>query len=713
MHFSHSTVLLATVCAGIATANQAPSNSIVPWTPPKTTIAAPFVKQVAFLHAHGFGDPRGGVYRHAEILVENLNNGGKPASQCGWVLPNGKFVAWNGLVYQPIRVGQLADLAQDVKTTVSNLRLHADSQGAENQLEPMVEEKCALLLLLNRSHDAESIFKELHFNPNLLGYFLSSDYLISRHNRAIAAHMRGDDTLSFSDATYLLKERPAFEQLYSNLTVRNRNRRDPNYTPQSPFFSFLDDTEVLAKDEARRLAQKPKPTFDLNAVLKLSPDQKAPVQVDYMDEIAAPEYLESGQAVMGYDPIVFNMQLSEQPLISALLDCMDHDDRLTRSVIASPATPERPKLLTVASVARDLLISKFSIFTINPRGEEFTTATDLRSFFAKYKGLSEVDILYSRLCDDSLSEDAWAEAAEHIVSLSNTQFIHGKPYGCGSATKPPYMRGAELRAKNNPSVSEELAKRVRSMLIQAGQKDLTGLTRATNTAIAFYRWDPKVSLYTLNKVADVLSSAILSGHPIPDDYGTVNAILLENGDRSQLEPWKKAIALYEPLSSSGRTLLWLTPVYVLPNDKEVQAVAASLFAKLPSLELATLSTTLLEYSPAYRSRLLHVLSENAVADKHYVFDRIPDQYLDNGVRDWLTRSLSRVQNSAAQYPLRISDIAALGVARWQHAPEFGVSWSNARKDEAIREITLFVSRHENVAGWSYAPKPFSYMGWGW
>ena len=92
-----------------------------PWTPPETKLPRFLVAATATLFDQGLADPRGCEYRSIEITAGSVWGGqGGIASTKGWVLPamdgeKQRFaVAWSGLVYPVVKVGEPADLAADV-----------------------------------------------------------------------------------------------------------------------------------------------------------------------------------------------------------------------------------------------------------------------------------------------------------------------------------------------------------------------------------------------------------------------------------------------------------------------------------------------------------------------------------------------------------------------------------------------------------------------
>ncbi len=100
-----------------------------PWHPPATTLPTSVVDASATLFEQGLADPRGCDYRAIEIGIGSIRSSeGEVARTRGWVLPatDGEptrfAVAWNGLVYPVVSIGEPADLDADVRAIAHQAR---------------------------------------------------------------------------------------------------------------------------------------------------------------------------------------------------------------------------------------------------------------------------------------------------------------------------------------------------------------------------------------------------------------------------------------------------------------------------------------------------------------------------------------------------------------------------------------------------------------
>jgi len=91
-----------------------------PWTAPASRLPRFLVDATATLFGQGLADPRGCEYRSIELGCGSPWGGAGIVATHGWVLPAAggevpRFaVAWSGLVYPVVSVGEPADLGRDV-----------------------------------------------------------------------------------------------------------------------------------------------------------------------------------------------------------------------------------------------------------------------------------------------------------------------------------------------------------------------------------------------------------------------------------------------------------------------------------------------------------------------------------------------------------------------------------------------------------------------
>ena len=204
------------------------------WTPPRSALPDSFVSATAALFDHGMADPRECEYREIELGVGNVwwhKNDGIVATR-GWVLPDEEgqrfAIAWNGLVYPVLSVGGPGDLSKDVADAIETMNRPWMSRAfpARKTVLPDLRfpiQGCLLLRLgevelakefweaaeIARRSSHEDVSKR---GVDGEGSILSDedpyldwarDWAWGLLDRAICAHMRGDDGLALASARLL------------------------------------------------------------------------------------------------------------------------------------------------------------------------------------------------------------------------------------------------------------------------------------------------------------------------------------------------------------------------------------------------------------------------------------------------------------------------------------------------------------------------------
>jgi hypothetical protein len=217
-----------------------------PWQPAATPLPAFLLTDSATLFEQGLADPRGCDYRAIEIGIGNVWRGdGGVIKTRGWVLPaqageKTRFaVAWSGLVYPVVSIGDPADPAADVNVIQKNARAAReagddwqdrgfDAFGANDEASAvsptsLLAIKVCLLLRLGRADLAQTVWaagsrpRDPRYgagnpkaNPdenkyNVSYVTLANDLAWYIFDRAVCAHMRGDDALALADARKLTR----------------------------------------------------------------------------------------------------------------------------------------------------------------------------------------------------------------------------------------------------------------------------------------------------------------------------------------------------------------------------------------------------------------------------------------------------------------------------------------------------------------------------
>ena len=274
-----------------------PPRQAEPWTPPPTTLPRFLVSATASLCEQGLADPRGCDYRKIKLTVGSVWGGeGHELETTGWVLPTadgGKprhAVAWNGLVY-PL-AGDLGpgDLDADIRALVRATGAVSKDQvvrrggfngfGSNNESSSLDAKsfhaiKVCLLLRLGRAGLAESLWDaangkpqaarangagaKLDLNSYGVSYLtLARDLAWYHFDRAVCAHIRGDDPVALADARFLMGFTRAVEIKADAMGFERPEHMDRRGEP-APYIEFLGQLPDLLADQERRAWERAKP----------------------------------------------------------------------------------------------------------------------------------------------------------------------------------------------------------------------------------------------------------------------------------------------------------------------------------------------------------------------------------------------------------------------------------------------------------------------
>lgn len=692
-----------------------------PWTPPATTVSKEIVDRTAFLLQHGMGDPRGGQYRSAMVYVGSLwGQDDKPSEIHGWVLPKkGDGPAWivapTGLIYRVESVGDPVDLDKDIArlNQPNPLQLRPLGQAPVTNFAP--PETIGLLLVAGRKDLAE----RLQPAQTMVG---RGDFLSQWFDQAVTAHMRGDDETAARVAWAIRRERPFFEQ-------EALSRRGQQYATSpggQPYktdeqFPYLDVLPALIEDTERRLDEKPKPSLDLAGVSKQPIDERIKTLIGYLDEVKARQWGQPGGVNLADDPIVRQLIEVGTPAGEALIDVMEHDERLTRSVSFGRDFFPNRNLIRVKDAAYAALRGILQVDQL-PMGSDGRPSIEaIRKFFAENKGKSPTDLWFDTLADDHAGWRRWTEAVDRLFDPVGAQrngfwIRDGKPGGP--------IKAEALRSRTNPSLSDLLDKRAREITFQNDEQLPPRMMLMTTLPIAvrLQRWDAPRSLPLLKDLTKAALTEMSSGHTDDEQMLTqVVPALIARHDAGDLTAWADYTAI---LSKVERTPFfdskYLRPIVEHPKDPGLKAARKLLTT--PGSKFDAVDRLIAEppqagidnilVSPALKLPEVWSAALKALSDKRV----IGTAWVDERGNGWMeakgkagpaqgTRPDPKdpLPKAGEKRPLRAADVIAHAMARMRGAPKFQPFWPPAQKDAAIAKLRAFLmanhDRIDAIVGW--------------
>ncbi len=477
---------------------------------PRSPLEAALFLSGRRLFQQGLADPRGCEYRSIKIGVGSCwDHEVTLVETQGWVLPDSEpsgqrfAVAWNGLVYPVVEVGLPADLALDLAQLL-HAREHPPlshhpfsptefpAMNGDNESNTVLhftphELKACLLLRLGYTDEAVSlVFKHEMESSELYGV-LAEQLTWNHYNRAICAHMRGDFVLAIA-STRLLLEHEAI--------IRAQNAAQSKKVPlplSPPFLSHLTQTEALHADLERRLSAPGSPSADPITQL-----------IAELENLKVEQPGQPNWILFVDHPVVQKLIEAGNEAVEPLLDCMEHDKRLTQSVQFHRDFHTRRTVLGVNEVAYEALlhiltatfegpISALSTPGLQDDAKRARVVGQIREFWNHYQGLDAVERWYAILADDEASQ-YWAENALNIVRATHHKPIRSPRYEIGAviatgSKEKDVLAGEALRVKTDPTVTELMILRMRAF-----PNHPAGSAQARLIEQALRRWEPNAAV---------------------------------------------------------------------------------------------------------------------------------------------------------------------------------------------------------------------------
>lgn len=342
-----------------------PPRQGAPWRPPETSLPAAFLTASIELFEQGLADPRDCEYRQVEIPVSSIWGGGVMIHKThAWVLPQQRgvsqrfVIAWNGLVYPAHSIGDKANLKEDVLAAVKadedsraksankfpgagyRFRL-ALPEGVTVSHSSLLPLKACLLLRLGENLLAEQVWKTwisgmnrevnddaLHLQDPYVMFAV--DWLWSRFERALCAHMRGDDRLAVNDLRFL----KSVQFDVADAVGKRSANWPPGYKEaKGEYFAFLGPVPFLLADHERRSKEsRVRETVQTIAIKYDNQAELIAALIVELDEARAYQEGQPGGVDMKDDAVVQELINQGGAAIEPLLIVLEQDKRLTRSV---------------------------------------------------------------------------------------------------------------------------------------------------------------------------------------------------------------------------------------------------------------------------------------------------------------------------------------------------------------------------------------------
>jgi hypothetical protein len=513
-----------------------------PWSPPETGLPKFLVTATATLAEQGLADPRSCEYREVEFVGQDKQffMESEPRAMHAWVLPakpegGPRFaIAWNGLVYPLVKLGDLVDLAADIPSLPEAadkskqagpvgrgyqfFRATSHLQSAsQSGREPI---RACLLLRLGRPDLAERAFAaSTGWIPpgsprDLTSYgvsysTLATDWTCAMFERAAAAHARHDDTQALADARELSRIKPLIEARARAMGFPEQPQNSlPGYLP------FLKPLPTLLADQEGRALRQGGQVRKVAEIEKIADqNERIAALIDVLDE-----YQGFGRSTFqnpAGSSAVQALTAEGMAAVVPLIKVVESDDRLTRETEGDDRWGSRVRRFTpVYQLAMSALgtILGTNQFSSNPVVRSETDpnwrrdyAASVRAYVERFRNLTQEEKWYQIVADDRASPSQWVEVAGRIVARTvpvnsgyrreNLAYRQPKVDYCEKVAR----LGDPLRGKKSPSVAELIARRVETLSRPDGE--FQGMFWAKGLALDLALWDPNAAKPVMADVA--------------------------------------------------------------------------------------------------------------------------------------------------------------------------------------------------------------------
>lgn len=661
----------------------------------------------AWTHALALGapDPRHGAPHEVDVFDSSVwSTEPQTRREIGFVLPHRPgerpFAIVDRLIYPLVSLGPAVDLRVSC----------AETRDALRQLGPMPEleeggdrrwwfeaweaawARCpslnaALFLAetdpsLASALGPASYWEAQHYprvRRDLVGGWLASAF-----ERAVTAHMRGDDRIARHDAHVVARVLPLVEAAMREAGADERALRELDY---------LRVAHDLARDQDRRAergARAPSPEIPEQGEV---PPELVPELIEHLDEVQVGQWGQPGGVPLEHSPIVDALIRVGASAVPPLIDALEHDGRLTRSVhfwrdFARPRT-----VLGVHEAAYAALVAILGVSFFQPvaTGDNLTRRGDdpraqladrVRDYWVRYGQHPPAEGRYRVLADDDAPPDQQVEAAAWLTRPEGQSSPQGSMVGIvwvGLPAGP--LAGEALRSRTSPSITQLLARRM-----DASGEDGRGLSRGCSFAEALARWSPpEAPALSVSFARRCVAAAECSCAPgIVSFAGEREPALLDAYAR-RVRRSREEVSAYE-----------LAPIVHYPDHTAMRQLVRWLFEAGPFVATQ---------GDAWQARrVVEALAESGAIDlpavRGYVgraleVDREVGRLTPRGNDAWVEYanggfSVELPEPATAAQSVRVRDLYAYSLARVLSI-EFSLGWDRERRDAAIAAMRAQLS----------------------
>lgn len=553
------------------------------------------------LFDQGFPDPRGCEFSEIEVKVSGLWGGTNPlVKTSGWVLPvrrardtNRFAICWNGLIY-PATVLAPADLQHELTNPAAPPRFGGgDSAAGEPQTVKFSGSLSTRALLLLRAGETDAALTRWQTGRQRMGFNgrsgseggdpyleFAGDWAWALFDRTISAHMRGDEALALATALTLADAQPKIEAEAAKRGFKRAQYYDSGRQgKEKPYLDFAEQLPALLADLERRVREGQRlGALERGLTNFPQPAARIAALIRDLEFVQARQWGQPGGVNPGDDPIVQALITEGDAAVEPLLDCLEQDKRLTRSVGFWRDFSRNRTVIPVTSAARTALQA---ILHAN-----FGSVAEMRAYWNRFKSMKLEDRWYVMLQDDSASMGRWLEAAGNITQPENVRTFPGSGFSESRpvpTNAPARLRGDILRSKSNPSVAELMARR--ALEISETNPAAYDISSACQMGLQLVAWEPRSAASVVKSLSARLRAQLEYSRPPTDWQGQIFGTLMpklalarvQAGDTNAFGDYSAWLQQRTPEHLGSYLKESVEPLARFPSNEVLRAAADGLF----------------------------------------------------------------------------------------------------------------------------------------
>lgn len=313
--------------------------------------------------------------------------------------------------------------------------------------------------------------------PEELPVFVLVAWAGDAFERAVTAHMRGDDQIARHEAHAVVRILSLLERAGHRAALRQ--------------LDYLRVAHAIAEDQDRRAdaeVRAPLPEIPTEGAIDAS---LVPVLIEHLDEVQVGQLSQPGRVWLRRSPIVDALVRAGASAVPPLIDALESDDRLTRSVEFHRDFAVHRAVLGVYEAAYVALVEILGVSFRRPRMESWepnlpearaALAAEMRAYWSRFGRHPPVERRYRMLADDDASPRLHLDAAAWLTSVGGGRRQISILHAISGRWSGEAVAGGALRARRDPSVTELLVRRMN----ESGDD----FTRGCGLAQALVTWTP-------------------------------------------------------------------------------------------------------------------------------------------------------------------------------------------------------------------------------